>query len=159
VTPVTRHSDVRCIRAHIEDANLKGSSCSVTRGALRGIARHLGSASSTVSETAPDAASRLEGLTQREAEERLRQVGPNDPSPRKRGALLIELFVLFLNPLVIILLIAVLISVVVGQVTDATIIFVIAILSVVINFIQTYRSERSIKVVAHAACPVLTVRG
>ncbi len=102
-------------------------------------------ASSTVSETAPDAASRLEGLTQREAEERLRQVGPNDPSPRKRGALLIELVVLFLNPLVIILLIAVLISVVVGQVTDASIIFVIAMLSVVINFIQTYRSERSIR--------------
>jgi len=77
------------------------------------------------------------GLSQREAEERLRQVGSNDPSPRKRGALLIELLVLFLNPLVIILLIAVLISVVVGQVTDAAIIFVIAMLSVVINFIQT----------------------
>ena len=105
----------------------------------------MGSASGTVSETAPHAASRLEGLTQHEAEERLRQVGPNDPSPRKRGALLIELLVLFLNPLVIILLIAVLISVVVGQVTDASIIFVIAMLSVVINFIQTYRSERSIR--------------
>jgi len=38
----------------------------------------MGSASSTVSETAPDAASRLEGLAQREAEERLRQVGPNE---------------------------------------------------------------------------------
>ncbi len=113
----------------------------------------MGSASSTVSETAPDAASRLEGLTQREAEERLRQVGPNDPSPRKRGALLIELLVLFLNPLVIILLIAVLISVVVGQVTDATIIFVIAMLSVVINFIQTYRSERSVQKIARTRQP------
>jgi Mg2+-importing ATPase len=105
----------------------------------------MGSASTTVSETAHDAASRLEGLTQREAEERLRQVGPNHPSPRKRAALLIELLVLFLNPLVIILLIAVLISVVVGQVADASIIFVIAMLGVVINFIQTYRSERSIR--------------
>jgi len=85
------------------------------------------------------------GLSQREAEERLRQVGPNDPSPRKRGALLTELLVLFVNPLVIILLIAVLISIVVGQVTDAAIIFVIAMLSVVINFIQTYRSERSVR--------------
>jgi hypothetical protein len=38
------------------------------------------------------------GLSQRDAEERLRQVGPNDPSPRKRGTLLIELLRLFLNP-------------------------------------------------------------
>jgi P-type Mg2+ transporter len=85
------------------------------------------------------------GLSQREAEARLRQVGLNDPSPRKRGALLMELLVLFVNPLVIILLIAVLISIVVGQVTDAAIIFLIAMLSVAINFIQTYRSERSVR--------------
>ena len=74
------------------------------------------------------------GLSQREAEGRLRQVGPNDPSLRKRGALLTELLVLFVNPLVIILLIALLISIVVGKVTDAAIILVIAMLSVVINF-------------------------
>jgi len=46
------------------------------------------------------------GLSQREAEERLRKFGLNDPSPRKRGALLDELASLFLNPLVIILLVA-----------------------------------------------------
>src|SRR5262245_6264402 len=48
------------------------------------------------------------GLSQREAEERLRQMGPNDPSPRNRGALLAELLVLVANPLVIILLIVLL---------------------------------------------------
>ncbi len=85
------------------------------------------------------------GLSQREAEARLREVGPNDPSPRKRAALLVELLALFLNPLVIILLIAVLISMAVGQVTDAAIIFVIAMLSVAINFVQTYRSERAVR--------------
>src|SRR6266581_9208511 len=85
------------------------------------------------------------GLSQREAEARLRQVGSNHPSPRKRGALVIELLVLFLNPLVILLLIAIVISIAVGHVTDAAIIFVIAMLSVVINFIQTYRSERSVR--------------
>ena len=73
------------------------------------------------------------GLSQREAEKRLQRVGPNDPSPRKRGALLTELLVLFLNPLVIILLVAMVISIVVGQVTDAAIIFVIAMLSVGID--------------------------
>ncbi|MGB9464734.1 MAG: magnesium-translocating P-type ATPase [Candidatus Acidiferrum sp.] len=86
-----------------------------------------------------------QGLTQREADERLRQIGPNDPSPRRHGALLLELLLLFLNPLVIILIIAIVISIAVGLVTDAAIIFVIAMLSVVINFIQTYRSERSVR--------------
>jgi Mg2+-importing ATPase len=85
------------------------------------------------------------GLTQREAEKRLREVGPNEPSPRRRSAFLLELLLLFLNPLVIILIIAIIISMAVGQVTDAAIIFVIAMLSVVINFIQTYRSERSVR--------------
>jgi Mg2+-importing ATPase len=87
----------------------------------------------------------LAGLTQQEAEHRLRQYGFNDPAPRKHGALALELLLLFLNPLVIILLIASLISVVVGQHVDASIIFVIAMLSVTINFVQTYRSQRALQ--------------
>jgi Mg2+-importing ATPase len=86
----------------------------------------------------------VEGLTEQEAEERLRQFGPNDPAPRRHGALALELLLLLLNPLVIILLVAVVISVVVGQAVDAIIIFVIAMLSVAINFIQTYRSQRAV---------------
>jgi len=70
-----------------------------------------------------------QGLTQQEAEERLRQFGPNDPSPRRRGAAVLELLLLFVNPLVIILLIASCISVAVGQGTDAGIILVIAVSS------------------------------
>ncbi len=85
------------------------------------------------------------GLSQQQAEELLDKFGPNDPSPRNRGALLAELASLFLNPLVIILLIAIVISVVVGQVTDAAIIFVIAMSSVAINFVQTYRAEISVR--------------
>jgi P-type Mg2+ transporter len=86
-----------------------------------------------------------EGLSEREAKERLRQFGPNDPAARKHGALAFELLLLLLNPLVLILLIASGISVVVGQSVDATIIFVIAMLSVAINFVQTYRSQRAVQ--------------
>ena len=97
------------------------------------------------STTAPVPSSPAVGLSQQEAEDRLRKFGPNDPSPRKRGALLAELASLFLNPLVIILFVAIAISVAVGQVTDAAIIFVIAMLSVAINFVQTYRAEISVR--------------
>jgi P-type Mg2+ transporter len=104
-------------------------------------------------------ASNLVGLTQREAEELLRRFGPNDPSPRKRTALLIELLLLFLNPLVVILILASVISVIVGQATDAVIILVIATLSVAINFLQTYRSEQAVlRLRAHVSLTATVLR-
>jgi Mg2+-importing ATPase len=117
----------------------------------------MGSKSTTVVEATGHSAARFEGLTQREAEERLRRFGLNDPSPRKQGALAFELLLLFLNPLVIILLIASVISIAVGQTADAVIIFVIAMLSVAINFIQTYRSERAVRKLREHVCLTATV--
>jgi len=46
---------------------------------------------------------------------------------------------LFLNPLVIILLVASVISAFLGQKIEAEIIFVIVVFSVTIDFVQTYR--------------------
>ena len=106
---------------------------------------------------APVYSAEAAGLTQREAEERLRQYGFNDPLPHKRGALLFELLALLLNPLVVILLIASLISVSVGQSVDASIIFVIAMLSVMINFIQTYKSQRAVQKLRDHVCLTATV--
>ena len=90
-------------------------------------------------------AAAFEGLTTREAALRLSQSGPNDPTPVRHGALAFELLMLFLNPLVIILLIASIASAVLGQPVDAGIIFFMVLLGVTINFIQTYRSQRAIE--------------
>ena len=65
----------------------------------------------------------LVGLTGKEAEERLSQYGPNDPTPVRRGALAYELLILFLNPLVIILLVASIASAILNQPVDAGITF------------------------------------
>jgi P-type Mg2+ transporter len=115
------------------------------------------SASTAISEVPAHSPTRHKGLSQREAAERLRQFGPNDPAPRKHGALALELVLLFLNPLVIILLIASVISLIVGQTADAAIILVIAMLSVAINFIQTYRSERAVRKLREHVCLTATV--
>lgn len=85
------------------------------------------------------------GLTDPQAAERLRQYGPNDPAPRRHGTLAVELLLLLVNPLVIILLVASLVSLVLGQRADAAIILVIAMSSVAINFVQTYRSGKAIE--------------
>jgi P-type Mg2+ transporter len=85
------------------------------------------------------------GLTSEEARRRLSEYGPNDPAPVRRGATALELLFLFLNPLVILLLIASVVSAILGQRVDAAIIIVIVLVSVAINFLQTYRSRRAME--------------
>jgi P-type Mg2+ transporter len=87
----------------------------------------------------------LVGLTTQEAEALLSKFGPNDPASTRRGLLAFELLHLFLNPLVIILLIASVISAFLGQKIEAELIFVIVVFSVTIDFVQTYRSQRAIQ--------------
>jgi Mg2+-importing ATPase len=98
-----------------------------------------------VAATVEQAPAALRGLTDEEAGCRLRDFGPNDPTPRRHGELAFELLVLFVNPLVVILLVASVLSAVLGQRADAVIIFVIAMSSVAINFVQTYRSGKAIR--------------
>ena len=97
------------------------------------------------------------GLSSAEAEARLDQHGPNEPAPAKRGSAVVELLLLFLNPLVIILLVAALASFILGDESDALIILVIILLSIAINFIQTYRSEQAINRLRADVAPTATV--
>jgi Mg2+-importing ATPase len=85
------------------------------------------------------------GLTSEEAASRLSQYGPNDLVRVKHGAPLIEFFLLFLNPLVLILLVSGAISFALGNVPDALIILIVLLSGISINFIQTYKSRRAIK--------------
>lgn len=101
----------------------------------------------TVSPTGTNGAAPVSwpGLTSDEAAERLARFGLNDPAPVRHGALAIEILLLFLNPLVVILLVAALISGVLGDHVDAWIIVAIVLLSVAIDFVQTFRSRRAIE--------------
>ena len=74
------------------------------------------------------------GLTSQEAAARLTRFGPNDPAPPKPRSAILEFIRLFLNPLVLILLIAAAISVSLGEVTDAGIIIAIVVLSNTLDF-------------------------
>jgi len=84
-----------------------------------------------------DTSEGLLGLTSQEAQERLSRYGPNDPTPVRRGALIQELLILFVNPLVILLLVAGIVSGLLGQKVDAGIIVVLVLLGISINFAQT----------------------
>ncbi|MBZ5696052.1 MAG: magnesium-translocating P-type ATPase [Acidobacteriia bacterium] len=97
------------------------------------------------------------GLSSAEAAARLAQYGPNEPAPAKRGATVIELLVLFLNPLVVILLVASVVSLFLGQAADALLILIIVLLSIAIDFFQTYRSQKAIARLRENVTPTATV--
>ena len=75
----------------------------------------------------------------------------------RRGEALTELFFLFLNRLVIILLVAALVSFLLRDAVDAAIIGLIVLFSVTINFVQTYRSQQAIRKLREKVTPTATV--
>ncbi|HTY52183.1 MAG TPA: magnesium-translocating P-type ATPase [Methanomicrobiales archaeon] len=98
-----------------------------------------------------------DGLSTEEAEERRREYGPNEvPGKRKRGVAT-EFLSHFRNPLVVILLIAGGISVIVGDATDAAIIFTIVLVSVVIDFFQEYRAQGAVALLRQRIVTTATV--
>ena len=97
------------------------------------------------------------GLTAAEAERRLAQYGPNDPAPKKQRSQVADLLLQFANPLVAILLLASIVSAFVGELVNAAIIIVIVSLSVAINFVQTFRSQRAAERLRATVAPTATV--
>ncbi len=83
------------------------------------------------------------GLTGEEACKRLAQFGPNELPSARPTRTVVQILLLFANPLLIILLIASIVSAFLGQVINAVIIAVMVLISSALNFIQTYRSERA----------------
>jgi Mg2+-importing ATPase len=98
-----------------------------------------------------------DGLTTVEARRRLAELGPNEPAPPRRGAALGEFLTFLANPLVGILLVASVVSALVGDAFNALIIVVMVVLSVVLNFVQTYRSHRAVERLREEVTPRATV--
>ncbi|HEV3221119.1 MAG TPA: magnesium-translocating P-type ATPase [Candidatus Acidoferrales bacterium] len=109
------------------------------------------------SSAAPPPPPNLTGLSSDDARARLAQFGPNDPTPKGRSSGLRQIFLLIANPLIIILLVASVVSIFVGDKVDAGIIIVIVVLGVAVNFLQTYRSEQAIKRLRDQVAPMATV--
>jgi P-type Mg2+ transporter len=99
-----------------------------------------------------------EGLSTAEAERRLADHGPNEPARAHRWAHLGEFLTFLVNPLVLILLLASLVSALLGDVTNASIIAAILSLSVALNFVQSYRSQQAARHLREVVAPTATVR-
>ena len=101
---------------------------------------------------------RFEGLTDREANERLAVYGFNKIKAEKRISRAAIFTKQLKEPLIIILLVATTISAFVGELADAVIIIAIVGLSTVVGFIQEFKSEKAIealKKMTAATCRVI----
>ncbi len=97
------------------------------------------------------------GLTTAEAARRLAEHGPNEPAPTQRLSSIVEIARLFANPLVLILLVASAVSAWLGEDVDAGIIVTIVMLSVSVNFWQSYRSQLAADRLRASVAPTATV--
>ncbi len=98
------------------------------------------------------------GLSSAEAERRFAEFGPNEPVPAKIAGPLFQFLRFCANPLVLILLVASATSALLGQAVDAIIIAAMVVLSVVLNFIQAYRSEKAVQRLRDQVAPTATVK-
>jgi len=97
------------------------------------------------------------GLSQVEAKQRLAQFGPNEPSTARRTAPLLQLLTLLTNPLAITLMVASVIAAALGEILNASIIITMVLLSVALNFIQTYRSQKAVDSIRKEVAPTANV--
>ncbi len=98
------------------------------------------------------------GLTETEAQARLVQFGPNELEGKKRTPPVLVFFRQFLSPLIYVLLLAAIVSLVVGHFIDAGVILGVLLLNAVVGFTQETRAEKAMEALKRMAAPRASVR-
>ncbi|MBM4447196.1 MAG: cation-translocating P-type ATPase [Chloroflexi bacterium] len=110
-----------------------------------------------VPEVLDSLSSKRDGLSEEEAQHRLAQFGHNELTAGEKVSPWKIFLEQFKNFLIIILLVAVVLSAVVGEVADAIVIFVIVVFAAGLGFIQEYRAERAMEALKKMAAPMASV--
>ncbi len=93
------------------------------------------------------------GLTQQQAQDRLKTLGPNELSEKPRPGFLALLWDQFNNYLVIILIVAAGVSLALGEVVDSVAIIFIVILNAVVGVIQESKAEQALEALKKMSAP------
>jgi len=99
-----------------------------------------------------------EGLNQSAVEERLKQYGKNEMTEKKKISVIVLLLHQFKDVMIIVLLVAAVIALAIGDIKDTIVILAIVILNAVIGFMQEYRAEKAIAALKKMASHKATVR-
>ena len=93
------------------------------------------------------------GLSSSEVKQRLEKIGPNQLKEGKKRTVWHMLIDQFKDVLIIILLASAVISVLLGEVTDAIVIGIIVILNAILSVLQEYRAEKSLDALKKMTVP------
>ncbi|MBU5455352.1 cation-translocating P-type ATPase [Caproiciproducens sp. MSJ-32] len=100
----------------------------------------------------------LNGLSKEEAEKRLAENGPNKLKGKKKKSMLMLLFEQINDPMIYILLVAAIISAIVGEVSDALIIILVIIINALIGVVQESKAEKALEALKNLSTPKAVVK-
>ena len=83
------------------------------------------------------------GLTDKQVEERLKRDGYNELPSKKSENIIVKFFKQLLNPIEILLVITIILSLVIGEIVDAVAIIFIVLIDLVLGVVQEYKAEKS----------------
>ena len=98
------------------------------------------------------------GLNSTQAEERLKEFGKNELTEKKKKSVWILFLHQFKNVMIVILLIAALVSVSIGDIKDAVVILIIVLLNSIIGFVQEFKAEKAMAALKKMSASNATVR-
>ncbi|HXY75157.1 MAG TPA: HAD-IC family P-type ATPase, partial [Dehalococcoidales bacterium] len=87
--------------------------------------------------------SSVSGLSAEEVETRTEEYGPNIVTKAKKASVFVEFFSHFKSPITLVLIVAAILSGVIGDIRNTIIILVIVLVSVVLDFTQEYRAQKA----------------
>lgn len=97
------------------------------------------------------------GLSSQEAEERLKRYGENELEEKEKVSILRLFISQFTSILIVILIIASIISVLLGELIDAAVILFTVFLAGILSFVQEYQAEKAIELLRSLTSPEATV--
>ncbi len=101
--------------------------------------------------------SREDGLTEKEAFERLEKYGPNQLVEKKKKPAWVMFLLQFKDLMILILMAAAVVAGVLGDLKDAIVILIIVLLNAIVGFIQEYRAEKAMAALKKMSSPTATV--
>lgn len=93
------------------------------------------------------------GLADTQAQQRLQAQGTNELPEKNRRSLWVLLYSQFTDLMIVVLLLAALVSIMVGEVQDTVVILVIVLLNAIIGGVQEYRAENAVAALKRLAAP------
>jgi Ca2+-transporting ATPase len=113
---------------------------------------------STLEDVFKELQSSADGLSTEEVAKRIQQYGANQLQEKKKKPVWLLFAMQFKDVMILILMVAAIISAIVGDVKDMTVILIIIVINAIVGFVQEYRAEKAIDALKKMAAANVRVR-